>query len=82
MGESAENLLPADTVVGEVDRFGWPGVSLSRGELAKSTGYPGQQVTPPGRQVPECGHRSAIAGLGKRAPAERSDDIISRSKEG
>ena len=46
MGESAENLLPADTVVGEVDRFGWAGVSLSRGELAKSTVRPGGVVVP------------------------------------
>jgi hypothetical protein len=47
VGESAENLLPADTVVGEVDRFGWAGVSLSRGELAKSTVRPGGVVAAP-----------------------------------
>ena len=41
MGESAEDLLPADPVVGEVDRFGWPGVGLGRGELAEGTMRPG-----------------------------------------
>jgi hypothetical protein len=34
-------LLPADPVVGEVDRFGWPGVGLGRGELAEGTMRPG-----------------------------------------
>jgi hypothetical protein len=29
MGESAEDLFPADPVLGEVDRFGWTGVCLS-----------------------------------------------------
>jgi len=33
--ESAEDLFPADPVLGEVD-FRWPGVSLSRCELAVS----------------------------------------------
>lgn len=37
MGESAEDLFPADPVVGEVDRFGWPGVGLGRGKLAEGT---------------------------------------------
>ncbi len=49
VGEPAENLLPAHTVAGEVDRFGWPGVSLSRGELAESTVRPGRVAVP---QVP------------------------------
>jgi hypothetical protein len=40
MGESAEDLLTADPVLGEVDRVGWPGVSLGRCELAKSTVRP------------------------------------------
>jgi hypothetical protein len=39
-------LFPADPVVGEVDRFGWPGVGLRRGELAKSTVRPGGVVMP------------------------------------
>jgi hypothetical protein len=34
-------LVPADPVVGEVDRFGWPGVGLGRGELAEGTMRPG-----------------------------------------
>ncbi len=46
MGESAEDLFPADPVVGEVDRSGWPGVGLRRGELAKSTVRPGGVVMP------------------------------------
>ena len=54
---------------------------LPHGEVPEDPGYLGQQVTPPGRQVPECGHRSGIAGRGKRAPAGRSDDIISRSRQ-
>jgi hypothetical protein len=31
MGEPAQDLFPADRMLGEVDRFGWPGVSLSKG---------------------------------------------------
>ena len=45
---------------------------LPHGEFPEDPGYLGQQVTPPGRQVPECGHRSGIAGRGKRAPAGTS----------
>ena len=41
---------------------------LPDGEFRGDPGYLDQQVTPPGRQVPECGHRSGIAGRGKRAP--------------
>jgi len=40
VGESAEDLLPADPVLCEVDRFGWPGVGLSRCELAEGTVRP------------------------------------------
>jgi len=40
VGESAEDLFPADRVLGEVDRFGWPGAGLSRGELAEGTVRP------------------------------------------
>jgi hypothetical protein len=40
VGESAEDLLPADPVLCEVDRFGWPSVGLSRGELAEATVRP------------------------------------------
>jgi hypothetical protein len=36
VGESAEDLLPAVPVLCEVDRFGWPSVGLSRGELART----------------------------------------------
>jgi len=46
VGESAEDLFPADPVVGEVDRSWWPGVGLRRGELAKSTVRPGGVVMP------------------------------------
>ena len=44
MGESAEDLLPADPVVGEVDRFGWPGAGLGWGELSEGTVRPGGGV--------------------------------------
>jgi hypothetical protein len=44
VGESAEDLLPADPVLCEVDRFGWPGAGLSRGELAEATVRPGGVV--------------------------------------
>ena len=44
MGESEEDLFPTDPVVGEVDRFGWPGVGLSRCELAEGTARPGGVV--------------------------------------
>ena len=38
MGESAKDLFPADQVAGEVYRFGWTSVSLSRCELAEGSG--------------------------------------------
>ena len=38
--ESAEDLFPSDPVLGQVD-LRWPGVSLSRGELAEGTVRPG-----------------------------------------
>ena len=41
--ESAKDLFPADPVLGEVD-LRWPGVSLSRGELAEGTVRPGGVV--------------------------------------
>jgi len=44
VGESAEDLLPADPVLCEVDRFGWPGAGLSRGELSEATVRPGGVV--------------------------------------
>src|SRR5258708_16102683 len=40
VGEPAKYLFPADRMLGEVDRFGWPGVSLSRGELSEGTVRP------------------------------------------
>ena len=46
VGESAEDLFPADPVLGEVDRFGWPGVGLGRGELAEGAVRPGRVVVP------------------------------------
>ena len=39
--ESTEDLFPADPVLGEVDRFGWPGVGLGRGELSEGAVRPG-----------------------------------------
>jgi hypothetical protein len=41
-----EDLLLTDPVLGEVDRFGWPGVGLSRRELVKGTARPGRVVVP------------------------------------
>ena len=38
--ESAEDLFPADPVLGEVDWLRRPGVSLSRRELAEGCGVP------------------------------------------
>src|SRR5271165_2214810 len=46
VSESAEDLLPADPVLGEVDWFGRPGAGLRRSELAKSTVRPGSVVMP------------------------------------
>jgi hypothetical protein len=46
MGESAEDLLPADLVLGEADRLGWTGVCLSRGELVEGAMRPGRVVVP------------------------------------
>ena len=37
MRDSAEDLFPEDSVPGEVDRFGWLGVGLSRCELPECT---------------------------------------------
>jgi len=45
MRESAEDLFSADPVLGEVD-LRWPGVGLSRCELAKGTVRPGGVVMP------------------------------------
>jgi hypothetical protein len=44
MCESAEDLLPVDPVIGEVDRLRRPGVSLSRCELAEGAVRPGGVV--------------------------------------
>jgi hypothetical protein len=44
MGEPAKDLLPADPVLGEVDRFGRTGADLGWRELAK--------VSEPGSYVP------------------------------
>ena len=46
MGESAEDLLLADPALSKVDRFGWPGAGLSRGELAEGTVRPRCVVVP------------------------------------
>jgi hypothetical protein len=44
VGESAEDLLPADPVLSDVDRFEPPGIGLGRGELAEGTVRPGGVV--------------------------------------
>jgi hypothetical protein len=44
VGESAEDLLPADPVLGDANRFRLPGVGLGRGELAKGTVRTGSVV--------------------------------------
>ena len=46
MGESAEDLPPADPVLSEADRFGWPGAGLGRAELAEGTVRPSRIVVP------------------------------------
>ena len=46
MGESAEDLFPADPVFCEVDRFGRPGAGLSWCELPEGTMSPGGVVMP------------------------------------
>jgi len=46
VGESAEDLLPADSVLGDVDRFGPPGIGLGRGELAEGTVRAGSIAVP------------------------------------
>jgi len=52
--ESAEDLFPADPVLGEVD-LRWPGVSLSRCGLAEGTVRPGGVVMPQvlGQHLPQ-----------------------------
>lgn len=39
-------MFPADLVLGEVDRLWWPGLSLSRCELAQGAVRPGGVVVP------------------------------------
>jgi hypothetical protein len=48
--ESAEDLFPADPVVGEVD-FRWPSADLSGCELAEGAVWPGCVVATRGRSV-------------------------------
>ena len=56
VGESAEDLLPADPVLGEVDRFGRPGAGLGWGELAEAAARPGRVVAAAGiRSAPGAG---------------------------
>lgn len=57
MRESAGDLLSADPVLGEVD-LRWPGVSLSRCQLAKRTVRPGCVVVAPG-QDHQAGEQTA-----------------------
>ena len=46
MSEPARYLFPADRMLGDAGRFGWPGVSLSRGELSGGTVRPAGVVVP------------------------------------
>jgi len=77
VGESAEDLLPADPELGEVDRFRRMGVSLSRGELAEGTVRPGSVIVP---QV--LGQRSSQVVLiddqdpVQELPAQGADDSL------
>lgn len=72
--ESAEDLFSADPVFGEID-LRWPGVSLSRCELAKGTVRPGCVVV---HHVPGQ-HPSQVVliedqHLVEELPAEGADD--------
>ena len=75
VGESAEDLLPADPVLGEVDCFRRVGVGLRRGELAEGTVRPGSVIVP---QV--CGQHPSQVGLAddqqpvQELPAQGADD--------
>ncbi len=65
MCESAEDLFPADPVLGEVD-LRWPGVSLSRCELAEGAVRPGRVVV---AQVPGQ-HSSQMVLIDDQQPVE------------
>ncbi len=66
MGESAEDLFAADPVLGEVGRFWWPGVGLSRGELAEGTVGPGGVVV----QQVLGQHLAQVVLIGDQQPVE------------
>jgi hypothetical protein len=66
VGESAEDLLPADPVLGKVDRFRRTCVCLGRGELAEGTVRPAGAVMP---QVPGQ-HPSQVALIDDQQPVE------------
>jgi hypothetical protein len=55
VSETAEDLSSADPVIGEVDQLRWPGVSLSRRELAKGTVRPGCRSAAGTRSAPGAG---------------------------
>jgi hypothetical protein len=44
VGEPAEDQLPVDPLLGEVDRFWWTGFGLGWGELPEGTVRPGRVV--------------------------------------
>jgi len=58
MCESAEDLFPADPVVGEVDRFGWPGVGLRAGQCGQP-GWRGEVAS---------GARASLLGASRSRP--------------
>jgi hypothetical protein len=77
VGESAEDLLPADPELGEVDRFRRPGISLSRGELAEGTVRPGSVIVPQvlgqrSSQVVLIDDQDPVQELPRRVPTSRS----------
>ena len=59
-GKSAEDLLAADPVLGEIDQSGWPGVSLSRRELAEP------HVNRPRSRCAHAGQPAEAAPAGRR----------------
>src|SRR5438034_5154741 len=77
VSESVEDLFPPDPVLGEVDRFWWPGAGLGRGELSEGTVWPRGVVV-----LQVLGHHPAQVMLiddqqpVEEFPAEGADDPL------